>query len=470
MRIENFALGVRFDVSEDEVTPEQLWEEVFSVLTTSDIGGMKVYGGRVAASPYAAGSCYICAFTNGTLKEMRRVYAKLAADAGISMYLAASRPFIQSNTLEKMDDLVYYGSVGRDGAITNGDAPFYSLRVCKQRGKRRPAGKGIAFLLAVSAFSAALPAKLAIQRLTIAARRYFRGVRILPFPLVSGGAGTVDAVLTACEGLGRTVRIQGPDGAPMDAYYAVLDGTTAVIEIPAAYTGAGEGTSSFGIGELIRSALNEGLHTVILGGLSGLIHDGGAGCMRALGVKLLDGEGNELSGGSAEGLCKLDLELLHPRISEASFLVMGEESVDGQELPMLRRGDGPVDLKGWRGDGARLVEALLDAENKPGMQALLEAMRFDRRVRNVSLAVAGGCDAQAAEEVLRRCAGLEAPLIHLVTDAARCQERQYGQLTALFLPLTGDMDREAAVARMDEAADRLFRLIRVGRDIERLSI
>jgi hypothetical protein len=80
MEILHFGLGIRFDVmegEEEQATPRQLWEEIFSVLTTSDVQGMHVYVAGGTSAEYASeDSCYICAFTNGNLKEMRRVYRK----------------------------------------------------------------------------------------------------------------------------------------------------------------------------------------------------------------------------------------------------------------------------------------------------------------------------------------------------------------------------------------------------------
>jgi hypothetical protein len=79
----------------------------------------------------------------------------------------------------------------------------------------------------------------AIRRLTLAARKHFTGVRVLPLPIANGGAGTVDALLTACNGTGRTVQIRGPQDEKIEARYAVLRGSTAVIEMPEAFAAQG---------------------------------------------------------------------------------------------------------------------------------------------------------------------------------------------------------------------------------------
>ncbi len=107
----------------------------------------------------------------------------------------------------------------------------------------------------------------------------------------------------------------------------MLRGTTALIEMPGAFA-AQEGTagdcSSFGIGELIRRALDEGLREIIFGLTDSCINDGGLGCLRALGVKLLDSEGNELSGTPDDftRIDRIDTELMHSRVSETRFFLM----------------------------------------------------------------------------------------------------------------------------------------------------
>lgn len=77
-------------------------------------------------------------------------------------------------------------------------------------------------------------------------------------------------------------------------------------------------TTTYGVGELMKAALDQGVSRIIIGCGDSGTSDGGAGMLQALGVKLLDADGNELpaaSGGAA--LSKLDsisLEDIHPRL------------------------------------------------------------------------------------------------------------------------------------------------------------
>lgn len=510
MKIHKFGLGVRFSILEGEVTQNQLWEEVFSVLTTSELKGMYIYGGMVASSTYALEDpCYMCVFTNGSLKDLRRIFQKLEADEGINMYLTPNKPFLQSNALEKIDGLTFYGKVQGDGTIANGEAVLEAT-VCKKRGKRRPLGKGIVFMLAPDAYTGGLTSKLAIRRLTLSARKTFRGVRVLPLPMANGGAGTVDALLMASNGIGRTAEISGPNGGMVPAHYAVLKGSTALIEMPDAYAlgNAPEGGSSFGIGEIIRRVLDEGLHEIIIGCGESCINDMGLGCLRALGVKLLDREDNELKGapGDMRNIEKIDLEFLHARLSRVKFTCMTNCT-----LPLIGEdggiaGEGPCKQEdhqqgmlhviglleeqhqlsfahqpgsGEAGGLGMMLMAFMQASFKSNVDTLLDAIEFDKRIRHVSLVVTGAAkiDADALDEgrvvgaIANRCARQKTPLA-MIAGTIDAQVQEELSRCGMISMTTGEgmeMREEEWIGLFDRTADRMFRFIRLGREIERVS-
>lgn len=512
MEILKFGLGIRFDVmagEEEQATPKQLWEEVLSVLTASDVKGMHVYGGHAAYE--TADPCYTCVFTNGSLKEMRRVFKKLNEDAGVDMYLAPTHPFLQNNALEKIEGLMFFGKVQRDGSVVGGDARL-EVQVCKKRGKRRPAGKGIVFLLAPDHYGAQLSSKRAIRRLTIAARKHFKGVRVLPLPVADGGPGTVDAVLTACSGIRRTVQIKGPDGAPVEAHYAVIKGKTAIIELPEAFAAAGRGGgyhSSFGIGELIRRALDEGLSSVVLGCVDSNIDDFGLGCMRALGMKLLDEAGEEIESGADElaRLYAIDTEFLHARIAETHFMLMTDMLEDMRPGAFSPE---PLSLAYAGGmDGferyCKLLEAHAhnDAAKRPGaiagrglglslmgvcgakgvgsIQALLYGTEMMERIRYVSLVVSGEemVDESSLEPnrivgaLAQLCGQHRIPLALLAGSMGSGAEEVLERCNCSIFTAPGGAMQEAgrdnAVRVYDDSANRMFSFIRLGREIERVS-
>ena len=189
-------------------------------------------------------------------------------------------------------------------------------------------------MLAPDSFKGTISSTDAIKRLTFAARRHFPGAKIVPVPIADGGEGTVKALITAGNGAYRYADVTAPLGNTVRACYGVLKGRTAVIEMAEAsgLTLCPEpdimAASSFGTGELIRRALDEGLKKFLIGIGGSATNDCGMGCARALGVKFFDRDDNELMGcgGDLIKVDKIDLEYLHPAVKGAQFTLMCDVS------------------------------------------------------------------------------------------------------------------------------------------------
>lgn len=143
-------------------------------------------------------------------------------------------------------------------------------------------------------------------------------------PMADGGEGTVDALLAAVGGERRECRVRGPMGEPVAAHWGWLGQGTAVIEMAAA-SGLhwvpreqrdARLASSFGTGELIVQALDDGATRIILGLGGSASNDGGAGLLQALGLRFVDAAGRELAPGGAAlaTLDRLDLSGLDARL------------------------------------------------------------------------------------------------------------------------------------------------------------
>lgn len=128
-------------------------------------------------------------------------------------------------------------------------------------------------------------------------------------PMADGGEGTVEAILCAVRGDKIKIDVTDPLGRSIGAAYALIDeGETAIIEMAAAsgltllnkQERNPRVTSTQGTGILIRNALQRGVKKILLGIGGSATNDGGAGLAVALGIKLLDAQGNELpQGGSS---------------------------------------------------------------------------------------------------------------------------------------------------------------------------
>ena len=168
-----------------------------------------------------------------------------------------------------------------------------------------------------------------------AAAAMVRGVRaVLPdaecveVPMADGGEGTTAALVAALDGQWRTVASTDALGRPIEAAYG-LSGGLAVVEVAAA-VGIGlvapaerdvARSSSLGVADLVRDALDAGASRLVVGLGGSATTDGGAGLLAGLGVRWLDADGNALSPTPA-GLAALDhadVSGLDPRLAAVAI-------------------------------------------------------------------------------------------------------------------------------------------------------
>jgi glycerate kinase len=182
-------------------------------------------------------------------------------------------------------------------------------------------------LIAPSGFKECLSAAEVADAMAAGVRRACPDARVLATPMIDGGEGFTAALVAATNGTLEEITVTGPVGAPATAPIGFLGGAgpkTAVIEIAAA---AGlrlvpreardpTATTSHGVGELIRAALDAGAERILVGCGDSGVNDGGAGMAEALGVRLLDANGEPVGrgGGALARLASVDLTHRDPRL------------------------------------------------------------------------------------------------------------------------------------------------------------
>ena len=263
--------------------------------------------------------------------------------------------------------------------------------------------------------------------------RVFPQAEVRKIPIADGGEGTVEALVTATGGQMRQERVRGPLGEVVDACWGILgDGKTAVIEMAAA-----SGlplvppdrrdpriTTTYGTGELIRTALDAGLRRIIIGIGGSATNDGGTGMAQALGAKFLAADGTELppGGGALAQLKTIDLSGLDPRLTETEITVAcdvdnplcgqrGAAAVFGPQkgatpamvaeldaalghfagCARVATGRNVADLAG-AGAAGGLGAGLLfftPAKLRPGVEIVLEAVKFAEVVKDAAFVITG---------------------------------------------------------------------------------
>ncbi len=287
-------------------------------------------------------------------------------------------------------------------------------------------------LIAAGAFKQSLSAAEACAAIAAGLAQSGLGAELEQLPIADGGNGTLEALLSS-GGERVTVPVLDPLGRPIHADYGLLDGgATAVIEMALAsgleLLAPDElnpmAASTYGTGQLMADALARGAERFIIGLGGSATVDGGMGCLRALGLRLLDRRGHEVPAGGA-GLAQIasfDVSGMDPRWRRARIIIasdvdnptLGEDGAarifgpqkgaDAQMVEQLEKNLGQcftrlyeqrgVDLRHVKGGGAAGafaagLMAFLSCEIVSGIDMVLAQNRFEDKLAGASLVITG---------------------------------------------------------------------------------
>ncbi|MFW6208033.1 MAG: glycerate kinase [Spirochaetota bacterium] len=350
--------------------------------------------------------------------------------------------------------------------------------------------------------------------------RVFPDAEIEKVPIADGGEGTVEALVQANEGEMVHLSVQGPLGDPVESFYGIVDESTAVIEMAAA-SGLDlvpeerrdvRRASTYGTGELILHALEQGVEEIILAIGGSATNDGGTGMACALGYRFLDEQGSELPPGGAglKQLAKIDDSEVDPRVRAARFRVAcdvnnpltGERGASAVYGP--QKGAAPQDVKDLDAALQNLSDVVrkqfnIDAGETPGAGAagglgyglmvfcgaslekgidiVLDAVNFDERLEHKDLVITGEgkIDGQTAYGklpvgVAYRAKQKGVPVLVIAGDIGDGVEAVYEVgIDAVMSSVNRAMSLKEAMDRSSEllidSAERAMRMIRLGMDL-----
>jgi len=288
-------------------------------------------------------------------------------------------------------------------------------------------------VVAPDSFKGSLTAVEVADAIGQGVREIFPEAEIVKIPMADGGDGTVQCLVNATGGGILREKVTGPLGDEVLASYGILgDKKTAVIEMAEAsgLTLIPENkrnpliTTTYGTGQLIKAALDQGCRKMIVGIGGSATNDGGAGMVQALGAKLLDKDGEEIGfgGGELKKVFRIDTKYLDNRLSETKVLIASDVSnplcgpkgasrIYGpqkgatpkiiEELDeslayfaeIIKR-DLNKDIKDMPGAGAAgglgaSLIAFLDAELRPGIDIMIEIVKLEQAIKDADLVITG---------------------------------------------------------------------------------
>ncbi|KAL8883245.1 MAG: hypothetical protein Q9192_007321 [Flavoplaca navasiana] len=186
-------------------------------------------------------------------------------------------------------------------------------------------------LVSPSGFKESLDPQATANHIEAGILRVVPNAIIVKAPLVDGGEGSVEVLVSAAKGSLEKLTVMGPTGELIPSQYGFLGGDrpkTAVIEMVAS---AGlrlvpkdlrdpTATTTFGVGQTNLVALNAGAKQILLGCGDCGTCDAGVAMAQALGARFYRAEGNEVraaSGGKAlVDLAAIDVSGLNPLLRE----------------------------------------------------------------------------------------------------------------------------------------------------------
>lgn len=298
-------------------------------------------------------------------------------------------------------------------------------------------------------------------------------VEVTRIPIADGGEGTVDALLEGVGGKKIKLCVQHPLQGEIDSFYAILDNEMVAVEMAAA---AGLPlmdkldvlqASTYGVGQLLKDALDKGQRDFIIGLGGSATNDGGAGACAALGIEFLNEQGEKFVpvGATLKDICSIDMEQMHPGIKDSSFHIMSDinnplcgengaaaifgpqKGASDEVIKLLDEGlrnfaevirrDLGVDILQLPGAGAAGgmgggLYALLQGKLESGIDVMLDTVKFDNLLQDTSLVFTGEgkIDAQSLGGkvvigIAKRAKTANVPVIAVVGDIGDSLEEAY---------------------------------------------
>lgn len=252
-------------------------------------------------------------------------------------------------------------------------------------------------------------------------------------PMADGGEGTTEALIDALNAKIITTTVKDPLYRDINANYAYSPHQKIAIIEMAAASGldllSNEErnplkTTSFGTGQLINHALDQGAQKIILGIGGSATNDGGAGMLQALGVKFTDSNGHSIEPGGIHLLdiqtidttqlnsklknidMKVACDVTNPLLGDnGATVIYGPQK--GATTKMIPKLDTALshyhdkiklqldkDVKDIPGAGAAggmgtALLAFLDVQLSKGIDVVLEETHFKSRIKDADLVITG---------------------------------------------------------------------------------
>ncbi len=337
-------------------------------------------------------------------------------------------------------------------------------------------------------------------------------------PIADGGEGATDSLVEGLGGTYREVWVTGPNGGKVNARYGMLsDGKTVVMEMAqaAGITLVPRGqlnpwcATSFGVGEMIRDAVQKGGRNFIIGIGGSATTDGGVGMLQALGFKFYNAQKRQISEGIKEldQIAEIDCSQAMAELEDCTFRIAcdvknplygkngavyvygPQKGVKESEKELLdvkmrhyaemtkaclRKDHSMTEGAGAAGGmGYAFISYIPNAVLSPGIEIIMEAVQLEEAVSKADIVITGEgrMDSQTAmgkvpAGVARLAKKYGRPVIafagSVTDDAGLCNASGIDAFFPIVRGITTleeAMNPETAKKNMRLTAEQVFRLI-----------
>lgn len=373
-------------------------------------------------------------------------------------------------------------------------------------------------VIAPDSFKGSMSAKEVADAIERGIKSVLTNAEIIKIPMADGGEGTVETLVDATSGQIIKLNVLDPLGSETEAYFGILgDGSTAVIEMALAsgLTMVPRDkrnplfTTTFGTGQLIKAALDNGCRELIIGVGGSATNDGGVGMAQALGIKFLNNKGQEISfgGGNLLNIDRIDLKNMDKRVKDCKFKVAcdvdnplcgpkGASYVFGPQkgatpemvkyldenlshLAEVIKRDMGIDVKNEPGAGAAGglgagLMAFCNAQLQRGIELVIEATKIEEKIKGADLVITGegqmdyqtvhGKTPYGVAQVAKK---RNVPVVALVGSIGAGVEVLYEKgIDSIFSIVEGPMSLEECMEQgailIERTANRVIRALKIG--------
>lgn len=378
-------------------------------------------------------------------------------------------------------------------------------------------------VIAIDSFKGSMTSMEAGESAAKGIKRVYPEAKISVRPLADGGEGTVDALVTGCGGELVNIEVTGAHGRRVSCAYGVAEAAgTAIIEMSAAagitmVSGKERNplyTTTYGVGEVIRDAIDRGCRHFLIGIGGSATNDGGIGMLQALGFGILNENGEQVRRGGIglSEVVQITKDQVLPELSECTFRVAcdvtnplcGERGASAVYGPQKGADEEMIQkLDHWLSDFADLAKKIypdadadfpgagaagglgfalrtfLHAQLESGIYIVLEETKLEDYVKDADVVITGEGRLDAQTVMGKAPAGVAEiakkygkPVIAfsgcVTKDAVACNEKgidAFFPIVQSAVTLEEAMNTENAMSNMIHTVEQVFRLIKTIRQL-----